>query len=161
MIGISADEDDDAEGAMARKEVKKEIKQENKTPQPADPKVHWCEQHQVFFRKFEKDGKTWYSHKDGDKWCNEQKTGEKSGDTQSITPEEKTPPAQPQDATGTKSDKSTTGKLTPEQTNTLQDYKKAGKNLKTKIEEYGWQVSKLSDLTEDQANRLIEDLKGD
>jgi hypothetical protein len=32
---------------------------------------HWCPVHQVEFRRFEKDGRAWYSHKQGDGWCRE------------------------------------------------------------------------------------------
>ncbi len=34
---------------------------------------HFCQEHHVPFRKFEKEGKVWYAHKNGDKWCNEPK----------------------------------------------------------------------------------------
>jgi hypothetical protein len=37
------------------------------------PKAHWCEEHQTAFRKFERDGRFWYSHKNGDGWCKEQR----------------------------------------------------------------------------------------
>ena len=34
--------------------------------------VHHCQQHQTEYRRFEKDGRVWYSHKAGDgKWCRE------------------------------------------------------------------------------------------
>jgi hypothetical protein len=36
------------------------------------PKAHWCPLHNVEFRRFEKNGRFWYSHKDGDGWCKEQ-----------------------------------------------------------------------------------------
>jgi hypothetical protein len=35
-----------------------------------DESAPFCEQHGVSFRKFEKNDSTWYSHKDGDGWCN-------------------------------------------------------------------------------------------
>jgi hypothetical protein len=39
--------------------------------QPAPP-PHWCPEHQTEFKRYEKDGKAWYSHKAGDSWCREQ-----------------------------------------------------------------------------------------
>lgn len=40
---------------------------------------HFCEEHQVAYRKFEKNGKTWYAHHDdeNDAWCNEVKKDSK------------------------------------------------------------------------------------
>ena len=36
------------------------------------PQPHWCPEHQTEFRKFEKAGKAWYSHKVPDgSWCKE------------------------------------------------------------------------------------------
>ena len=32
---------------------------------------HYCADHSVQFKPHSKDGKTWYSHKQGDGWCNE------------------------------------------------------------------------------------------
>lgn len=33
---------------------------------------HYCEEHQTEFKRFEKDGRVWYSHKAPDgKWCRE------------------------------------------------------------------------------------------
>jgi hypothetical protein len=34
---------------------------------------HYCNEHQCFYKRFEKGEKTWYAHKDGDNWCNETK----------------------------------------------------------------------------------------
>lgn len=34
------------------------------------PKPGFCTIHGVEMRKFEKNGKSWYSHKQGDGWCN-------------------------------------------------------------------------------------------
>ena len=34
-----------------------------------DESAPFCTQHGVSFRRFEKDGSSWYSHKDGDGWC--------------------------------------------------------------------------------------------
>jgi hypothetical protein len=39
------------------------------------PARHGCEEHQVEFKKFEKGGKFWYSHKASDGWCKEPKAG--------------------------------------------------------------------------------------
>jgi hypothetical protein len=36
------------------------------------PQEHWCSIHHKQFRKYEKDGKAWFSHKNGDSWCKEQ-----------------------------------------------------------------------------------------
>jgi hypothetical protein len=38
---------------------------------PPARSAHWCSEHGTEFRKFEKDGRTWYSHKAGDGWCKE------------------------------------------------------------------------------------------
>ena len=32
---------------------------------------HWCPIHQTEFRRFEKHGQAWYSHRDGTGWCKE------------------------------------------------------------------------------------------
>ena len=42
------------------------------TPAPTPARPHWCHQHQVDYNRFEKGGKTWFSHrtKDGT-WCRE------------------------------------------------------------------------------------------
>ena len=33
---------------------------------------HFCQEHGVAFKRFEKEGRVWYSHKlDGGKWCND------------------------------------------------------------------------------------------
>lgn len=39
------------------------------------PRAHWCQLHETEFRKFEKEGRYWYSHKDGNGWCKEQPKG--------------------------------------------------------------------------------------
>jgi hypothetical protein len=37
------------------------------------PKAHYCQEHQTVFKRFEKDGKHWYSHPiKGGGWCKEQ-----------------------------------------------------------------------------------------
>jgi hypothetical protein len=40
-------------------------------PLPTDRPAHWCERHNCAFRRYEKNGKTWWSHKVGDGWCRE------------------------------------------------------------------------------------------
>ena len=53
-----------------------EITSYHPSPQPAvEPQLraHWCPMHQTEFKKYEKDGRVWYSHKAGDSWCKEQK----------------------------------------------------------------------------------------
>ena len=30
---------------------------------------HYCQEHQTEFKRYEKDGRTWYAHKAGSKWC--------------------------------------------------------------------------------------------
>jgi hypothetical protein len=40
-------------------------------PTPPAP-GHWCAAHQTQYKRFSKDGRTWYSHKTPDgKWCKE------------------------------------------------------------------------------------------
>lgn len=43
---------------------------------PIQRPEHYCEKHAVGFRRFEKNGRVWYSHQDGDGWCNEGKMRE-------------------------------------------------------------------------------------
>jgi hypothetical protein len=47
--------------------------QEPPTPEtPAPKREHWCEVHQSDYKKFEKEGKVWFSHKTTEgKWCRE------------------------------------------------------------------------------------------
>jgi hypothetical protein len=40
-------------------------------PPPAPPRAHWCQQHRVEYRRYEKQGRAWYSHRVGDGWCKE------------------------------------------------------------------------------------------
>lgn len=47
------------------------------------------------------------------------------------------------------------------QLNQLDALKKAGKNLKTRVDGYQWKVAKLSDLSFEQAERLIQDFKSE
>ena len=32
---------------------------------------HYCAEHQTEFKRFEKEGRVWYAHKAGQKWCRE------------------------------------------------------------------------------------------
>jgi hypothetical protein len=38
---------------------------------PAPPKEHFCEEHNQEFKRHERDGRIWYSHRQGDGWHNE------------------------------------------------------------------------------------------
>jgi hypothetical protein len=46
-----------------------------KTEPPDIPVEHWCEEHQCEFQKWNKEGRSWYSHQveDTDEWCHESK----------------------------------------------------------------------------------------
>lgn len=47
-------------------------RQAQPNPPPARTPVHYCQQHQSEYKRFEKDGRVWYSHKTSDgKWCRE------------------------------------------------------------------------------------------
>lgn len=38
----------------------------------ARSEAHYCQEHQTEYKRFEKDGRVWYSHKTADgKWCKE------------------------------------------------------------------------------------------
>ena len=50
---------------------------------------------------------------------------------------------------------------TMEQLNKLDAFKKAGKNIKIKVDAYGWPITKLSELTYDQAEKLINDFSAE
>jgi len=42
-------------------------------PEPSQtPRLHWCQTHDVLFKKRQKAGVVWYSHRDGSGWCNEE-----------------------------------------------------------------------------------------
>ena len=45
---------------------------------------HQCQLHNVAFDKHEKDGKTWYSHKNGNEWCNEPKVKTETQKKESV-----------------------------------------------------------------------------
>jgi hypothetical protein len=49
------------------------VAQEPPPPETSAPKPdHWCEEHQIEYQRFSKDGKVWYSHKAPDgEWCRE------------------------------------------------------------------------------------------
>ena len=32
---------------------------------------HYCQEHQTEFKRYEKEGRVWYAHKAGQKWCKE------------------------------------------------------------------------------------------
>jgi hypothetical protein len=38
---------------------------------PAPKPAHYCEEHQKEFKRHEKEGNVWYSHRQGDSWHNE------------------------------------------------------------------------------------------
>ena len=41
-------------------------------PEPTPtPPAHWCDRHKAEFRRREKDGTVWYSHRQGSAWCSE------------------------------------------------------------------------------------------
>ncbi len=40
-------------------------------PEPPLPPAHYCQEHQTEYRRFEKDGRVWYSHRAGNQWCRE------------------------------------------------------------------------------------------
>jgi hypothetical protein len=42
------------------------------TQTPPPPPEHYCQQHQTEYKRYERDGRVWYSHKAPDgKWCKE------------------------------------------------------------------------------------------
>jgi hypothetical protein len=51
------------------------------------------------------------------------------------------------------------GKITAEQINLLDSYKKAGYNIAEKVKKYGWQAAKMNDFTYEQARRLINEFQ--
>ena len=50
---------------------------------------------------------------------------------------------------------------TQEQLNKLDAFKKAGKNIKIKVDAYGWPITRLAELTYDQAEKLINDFSAE
>ena len=41
------------------------------------PLEHWCEEHQAEFKRRQKAGVIWYSHRQGKGWCNEPEPAER------------------------------------------------------------------------------------
>jgi hypothetical protein len=41
------------------------------TPSAPQHPEHWCAEHNTEFRKYSRDGRTWYSHRAGNQWCKE------------------------------------------------------------------------------------------
>jgi hypothetical protein len=50
---------------------------------------HYCNEHQCFYKRFEKGEKAWYAHKDGDNWCNEAKKDKPKAEPVFNVPPEK------------------------------------------------------------------------
>ena len=44
-------------------------KAENTTTEQTE---HYCQEHQIEFKRYEKEGRMWYAHKAGQKWCREE-----------------------------------------------------------------------------------------
>jgi hypothetical protein len=43
-----------------------------KEPEPVQTPARYCQQHQTEYKRYERDGRVWYSHKAPDgKWCRE------------------------------------------------------------------------------------------
>ena len=40
-------------------------------PPPPAGREHWCAEHGVEYKRYEKNGSTWYSHRQGNDWHNE------------------------------------------------------------------------------------------
>jgi len=93
ILGISSDDDDDAEHAMARdnpasKPAAKAQPSDNRyrCPDPEHGGAIWT-------KKTGKDGKSWHSHKQGNGWCN-MKDAKLDADDPSTQPQEGTQDAQ-------------------------------------------------------------------
>ena len=41
------------------------------------PRPHWCDEHQAEFKRRQKAGVVWYSHRQGKGWCNEPEPAER------------------------------------------------------------------------------------
>ena len=86
ILGIASEEDDDAEAALGRADTKKHISDAPQAlTQPLKDKSsiippteqHYCQVHDVAFKKMTKGDKNWWSHRLGDgSWCNEPKIPE-------------------------------------------------------------------------------------
>jgi len=59
------------------------------TATATEQKGHWCPIHKVAFKRWEKEGRVWYSHgiKGTDQWCNE-----KVEPTEPVSPDDESPP---------------------------------------------------------------------
>ncbi len=62
-----------------------------------EEKPELCPIHKVPFKKFEKDGQIWYSHKTADGWCNKIKLPKTPTEPPSASPPGATPPVQTQE----------------------------------------------------------------
>jgi hypothetical protein len=98
LVGVAPDDDDDGEAANGRPLIKQVTTptQDTKTVN----KEHWCSVHNCAFIEMKgKDGKSrWWSHKSGDKWCNEKDINKSEEQLQDDSPEpvkESQPPAAP------------------------------------------------------------------
>ena|SRR5918996_1204457 len=47
--------------------------QPSSAPLPPNGKGHWCYEHGVEYKRYEKNGAAWYSHRQGSGWHNEDK----------------------------------------------------------------------------------------
>jgi len=113
MLGVSAEDDDDAEQAMARGQTQVAAPAKRTPAQPPRRTLtrptdndgpgspFWCAKDQmVWTKKTGKDGTTWYSHKLGDGWCNMPKEGTQEPQDVADSPAEVSNPAeQDSDAT--------------------------------------------------------------
>lgn len=43
----------------------------NGTTKTEDSAEHYCQEHLAEFKRYEKEGRVWYAHKAGQKWCKE------------------------------------------------------------------------------------------
>jgi hypothetical protein len=50
---------------------KAETQEQVPSETPASQNNHYCQEHQKEFRRYEKDGNAWYSHRQGGGWHNE------------------------------------------------------------------------------------------
>jgi hypothetical protein len=71
LVGVAPDDDDDGEGAVGR--INNKVSATAPVGAQKNNEKHWCSVHNCAFIEMKgKDGKShWYSHKSGDKWCNE------------------------------------------------------------------------------------------
>jgi hypothetical protein len=50
---------------------KPETQEQVQSETPIPPNGHYCQEHQKEFRRYEKDGNAWYSHRQGNGWHKE------------------------------------------------------------------------------------------